>query len=79
MGEPNTTCPDCGTELQPIKLIDATNWAMGKGIGHVNLAYAAEDAKSGFFSGIAPQGTVSGRVCTECGRILLYASPKEEQ
>jgi hypothetical protein len=30
MGAPKTTCPDCGTELQPIKLVDATERVLGK-------------------------------------------------
>jgi hypothetical protein len=80
MGAPKTTCPDCGTQLQPIKLVDATERVFGDGAYRVNLSYAAQDAEAplgGFLGGIAPQGNVYGRICPQCGRILLYANPME--
>lgn len=75
-----TTCPDCDTPLHPIKLVDATDRAFGEGAYRVNLNYAAEDAEAplgGFLGGMAPQGNVYGRLCTRCGRILLYAVPMD--
>ena len=60
--------------MQPIKLMDATdrNLVFSGGIGHVELAYAAPDAKASFFSGVVPMlGTVRGMICPECGRIVL--------
>jgi hypothetical protein len=67
-------CPDCESSLQPIKLIDATQ-KMGdqEGRQHVELSYAASDAKPSFFSGkISRLGVVRARICPSCGRILLY-------
>lgn len=75
---PRTTCPDCDSPLQAIKLIDATDRFRAEGTYRVNLTYGIQDeevAAGGFFGGIAPQGQVYARLCAECGRILLYATP----
>src|SRR5262245_30972821 len=78
MNEPHCNCPDCETALEPIKLIDATHLGMkSEGIGHVDVAYEAPEAKpSSFLAKIQQQGTVRGFICPTCGRILLYGVPK---
>ena len=79
MQEPRTVCPECDTGMQPIKIIDATdrNLVSPGGVGHVELAYAALDAKASFFSGAIPMlGTVRGMICPECGRIVLRGEPR---
>ncbi len=80
MGAPHKTCPDCGTRLQGIKLVDATERAFGEGAYRVDLSYAPQNADApllGLFGGIAPEGKVYGRICPDCGRILLYATPMQ--
>jgi hypothetical protein len=63
--------------MQPIKLIDATSRNLSGGVGHVDVAYSAPDAKASFFSGRIPMlGTVKGMICPECGRIVLYGEPQ---
>jgi len=74
MNQLRRDCPDCKTEMQPIQLIDATErgWDSG-GVGHVELAYSAPDAKASFFTHRIPiMGTVKGMICPECGRIVLH-------
>ena len=72
------TCPDCGTPTEAIKLLDATaggDWGV-RGMQHVDLAYAAPDARKSFFFGQIPSlGVVRGVICPKCGRILLYGEP----
>ena len=70
-------CPDCETELQPIKIIDATMpGCHGEGVAHVELSYSSPDAKPSFFlHEIEREGKVRARMCPKCGRILLYAYP----
>ena len=76
MNELRTACPECETAMQPIKLIDATTSNLSGGVGHVELAYSAPDAKPSFFLGRIPMlGTVKGMICPECGRIVLYGEP----
>ncbi len=72
-----TTCPDCNEELQPIKILDATMPGyVYEGRCHIELSYSASDTKPSFFSHtIEKQGTVHGKICPKCGRILLYAGP----
>ena len=76
--DPRQHCPDCLGQMQSIKLIDATR-SPGldhQGMQHIGLAYAAEDAQRSFFLGKIPQlGTVHGKICPKCGRILLYGQP----
>ena len=74
MSSKRESCTDCGSQLESIKLIDATEpgWTR-EGMTHVELAYAAENAESSFFTSSIPRlGTVRGSICTECGRIFLY-------
>jgi hypothetical protein len=71
----NAACPDCSVALQPIKLIDATGGPGrdNQGLQHVELSYAAPDASRGLFLGKIPRlGVVTGLICPQCGRILLY-------
>lgn len=78
-------CPDCGTQMEDIRLIDATD-ARPDGGGffstrpggtrHVELAYAAPEARASFFLKRIPSlGVVRGEICPECGRILLRGEP----
>lgn len=80
MNERQTSCPECNTGMQPIKIIDATerNFVSGEGGSrHVELEYAAPDAKASFFTRTIPAlGTVKGLICPECGLIVLRGEPK---
>ena len=72
-----TACPECGMEMQPVKLIDATERLVDGGSRHVELAYAAPDAKASFFTKAIPAlGTVKGMICPGCGRIVLRGEPR---
>jgi len=75
MAESKLHCPDCTSAMQPIKLIDATDgpgWDH-EGVQHVELGYASPDANRSFFLGkIERKGSVKGRICPDCGRIVLY-------
>ena len=74
MENPVSKCPDCESSLEPIKLIDATQ-KLGdqEGRQHVELSYAAPDARPTFFSGkISRLGAVKAWICPSCGRILSY-------
>jgi hypothetical protein len=65
-----TTCPDCDTPLQAIKLIERS---MGP---DRELEYAAGDARPGWLLGQFPvAGKVGARMCPCCGRIVLHADP----
>jgi hypothetical protein len=67
MAEPRT-CPECESEMHPIKLIDSHS--SGE---HVQPRYAAGDAERGMFLGRYPvEGKVEALMCSSCGRILLY-------
>jgi hypothetical protein len=73
--ETQTECPDCHGVLDPIRLIDATDRAMGGGVGHVELAYASQGAQHSAMTGTLPSaGTVRAKLCESCGRIFLYAT-----
>lgn len=71
---PERRCPDCSVELQPIILLDIAAHGQVSGI-----CYTAIDAKRSAWTGLYPvKGTVNGFLCTECGRVLLYAQlPKD--
>jgi hypothetical protein len=71
--KPRTTCPDCDERLEPIKIIDATERAMGGGASHVEMSYAAPKATGSQFTQTIPRsGTVKAKMCVACGRIILY-------
>lgn len=72
----NDNCPDCGGDLYAIKLLDATDSTRsGEGMSHVELSYAAPEASASFFTrSVAKAGTVKAKLCSQCGRIFLFAS-----
>ncbi|MBM4000391.1 MAG: hypothetical protein FJ297_12790 [Planctomycetes bacterium] len=73
--EDRTECPDCRGGLQPIKIVDATDRAMGSGVGHVELGFATRDAaQSGVTASIPRAGVVKAKLCSKCGRIFLYST-----
>ncbi len=74
----HTECPDCGNALRGIKLTDATERFWSDGTARVDQQYAAEDSKAGFMFGIEAEDNIYGRLCTKCGRILLYAVPMND-
>jgi uncharacterized OB-fold protein len=60
--------------MQAIKLIDRHQG------GERQLGYAAGDAQqSWFLQRFQEQGKVGAQMCPECGRILLYAEPRQEE
>jgi hypothetical protein len=68
MTQQRTECPDCQTELLPIKLIDRSEYHT-----HQQLSYAVGDAERSWFLGkFEIAGTVRARMCPACGRIVLY-------
>ena len=71
----HTECPDCGAPLRAIKMTDATGQILGEGVQRVEQNYSSEDATFGFIGGLTPEGNIYGRLCPDCGRILLYAVP----
>ena len=72
------TCHDCGVELQPIRLLDATYPGFdAQGTGQVDLKYASPDARGSFWTGKIPvTGVVQGMACPQCGLVQLYAVKK---
>lgn len=66
-----TTCPDCQTPLQPIRLIDHSARP------DRDLEYAAGDAEQTWSLAIPVAGKVRAHVCPSCRRIVLYAEPFE--
>ncbi|WP_267642901.1 hypothetical protein [Haloarchaeobius amylolyticus] len=59
---PPSQCPDCDGDL-----VDGR-----AGTGTKELVVKPEDADGGFL-GVGGWETVSAKICTECGRVLLYA------
>ena len=72
------TCHDCGVELEPIRLLDATHPGFdGQGAVQVDLKYASPDARLSFWTSKIPvAGLVQGMACPQCGLIQLYAVKK---
>jgi endogenous inhibitor of DNA gyrase (YacG/DUF329 family) len=75
-------CPDCQTPMQPIRLVDATSSEVfgTEGSDHVDLEYALPDTptKMGWKSHYVPAaGRVGAVMCPACGRIVLYAIPRD--
>ena len=68
------TCSDCGTKLVPIKLIDSSGRSDNR---HEELRYAAGDAQQGWIFGYPIEGIIRAQLCPRCGRVALYALPKE--
>jgi hypothetical protein len=70
MTQQRTTCPDCQTQMRPIKLIDSAYDT------HELLGYAAGEAERSWFLGKYKEaGKVAARMCPACGRIILHAVP----
>lgn len=68
MPEQETTCPDCQSEMRPIKLISTGEFSSQKEVG-----YAVGDAEKTWFLGRYPkQGKVRAEMCRSCGRITLH-------
>lgn len=73
--ETRQDCPDCGGRLDAIRIVDATDRAMGGGVGHVELSYAPMGATQSELTATIPiAGTVRAKLCASCGRIFLYAT-----
>ena len=71
------SCHDCGIELKPVRLLDATRLGSGgHGAVHVDFNYAAPDAKPSIWTGVAVAGVVHGMACPQCGLIQLYVVEK---
>ena len=66
-------CPDCKRAMTGIRMIDKACRPP-----HAALEYAAAEAKPGIWLGHFPiEGRIEGFMCDKCGRVLLYAVPKE--
>ena len=69
MDAAKSPCPECESEMQPIKLIDCVV------AGSQELGYSAHDAERDWFTGYYPEaGKVSAMMCPQCGRIILRAA-----
>lgn len=86
MNEEAIACVECGGETELIKIVDATQPGMALGATdeksaashHIQLQYTAEDSTRSAWSKQFPTaGHLRGRMCTECGRVALYAVPKK--
>lgn len=84
MDDKSIPCADCGGQSELIKIVDATQPGMILGAfaetsvasHHIQLQYAAEDSKRSAWNKQFPTaGHLRGRMCTECGRVVLYAVP----
>lgn len=78
---PDRLCPDCKTQLEAIKILDATAGPNGfgqykGGALHIQLSYAAPESQPSWFTRtIQREGIVQGYICPKCARILLYGQP----
>ena len=67
------SCPDCGGSLDPISLVDH-----GDSGTVTTPEYGVRVPKQHWWSSrLKIMGTVQARMCSECGRILLYGEPKQ--
>ncbi len=80
----NKVCSDCGdVELEAIKVVEATHPGLlgasnekSPGSHHIRLQYTAEDAERTVWNMRFPTtGHLRGMMCTQCGRVVLYAEP----
>ena len=87
MHDDSIVCVDCGGKTESIKLVDATQPGMALGVvdeksqasHHIQLQYVAEDSERSRFSKRFPTaGHIRGQMCTDCGRITLYAVPRKQ-
>jgi hypothetical protein len=69
------SCSDCKVSLEPIRIVDATDYGgfSGEGGRHVDLCYAPISADAGWFTGTV-KGTlkINGMICPHCRRISMY-------
>ncbi len=73
MMPPSQQCPACRVPLREIRLIDKGDPGF-----HRDLEYAAADAERRMWIGPFPiEGRISGLMCDQCGRVELYARPKD--
>jgi hypothetical protein len=73
---PRTTCPDCNSPLERIRVLEQTGSSWTRRAGQSELTYAAGDAQASWVTGVIPvEGVIRSWVCTGCGRVLLYAVP----
>ena len=71
---PERKCLDCQSPMHDIQIIDRNRTIYGGADG--KLTYAAHNAKrSSFLGNIRARGTVEAVLCSNCGRIALYANP----
>ncbi len=71
---PRTSCPDCETPMQEIKLIDRSVEPDRQ------LEYAGGDAHVGLLLGrFTVAGKVRARMCPACGRIILHGGPNRPE
>jgi hypothetical protein len=69
-----SSCPDCGGSLDPINLVDHDDEGMLR-----TAEYGVRVPKQHWWSrSLKIVGTVEARMCSECGRILLYGEPKPQ-
>ena len=71
----NRSCPDCGSDLRAIKLLDPTR--MGQ---LARISYTVPDASRRFWSGRYPvegeADPLDAFLCDACGRIVAYGVAK---
>ena len=86
MDDKPIACADCGGQTELIKIVDATQSGMGLGVTdeksvashHIQLQYTAEDSKRTAWGKRFPTaGHLRGQMCTNAGRVELYAVPKQ--
>jgi hypothetical protein len=65
--KPRTTCPDCNAALTPI--IPRVAYY------HVLDGYESPDSKPNWVGHRPPAGKLHSLMCSECGRVLIYAVP----
>ena len=72
----NRRCPDCGTELRAIKLIDPTRMT-----DLPNIWYTVPEASRRFWTGKYPveglADQIDAFICDACGRIMVYGVAKQ--
>ena len=67
-----TTCPDCESEMRPIRLIVGGF----SGESHKILLYTSAEAERSLIMKRYPEeGNVRARMCPSCGRVVLQAEP----
>ena len=75
MVKPRTTCPDCEGKLTPINIRDYAHGAVVS-----PPQYEPPGPKVPWWRSTPPAaGVIHALMCGGCGRVLLYAEPKEEK